>query len=236
MTVETFLHGLGGIGTPHIKFRPGAPYTCLFGLTERHRGGEWGWPGIHIGVDRGPYGSGDPPIGIWNPLHADRTSFEDWDRKIYGTLIRLHHEVGFEVCIAHCNAMDVKPLSDLLEGRSLAPGTYLGEVGANGVGYGADARHTHTELRSDGRECGVLEDLLAMRYGPSANSPLSEQGVIDVYHESEFTKGWKPERCLEDFEQLSHDWGILFLNDFKMVRRKAGAVLTYYSSRKTLLF
>lgn len=211
-------------------------FTSVFGLTERHRNGEWGWPGIHIGVDRGPVGFGEPTGGIWSPLYFSSSKFEDWHGKVYGTLIKLKHVAGFEVCIAHCDREEIAVLPRLMQGLGIGLGELIGVAGSNGVSYGKNARHTHTEIRSYGDRCQVLEDVLAMRYGEAVQHGLTERQILHEYHASHRTRDWGRHRCLEDYGTMIQQWGIVFINEYKIVRRRQGEYVTYYSSQRALLF
>jgi murein DD-endopeptidase MepM/ murein hydrolase activator NlpD len=245
--MDRFLEEVGGLETKKIVFRPGAPTTCSFGLVERHRlievqdnGSkrtidEWGWPDVHFGADRGP-----SPIsyrgyynGIFAPVAAERSAFENWHGKVYGTLIFLYHWSGFAVVIAHCDPNEIDILPTLQREGPIEAGEYLAPIGDNGYSRG---KHSHTEIRSEDEDTPVLEEMLRRKYGDEANRELTEEQVVAVYRSSRRTADKSPEWIADDYAEIRKRVGVIFLNAMKLKRQKGSRILTYYSSALALDF
>lgn len=226
---DRFKEEVGGLSTSLIRFRSGAPFTSQFGLTRRHRDGEWGWPGIHYGVDRGMAPGGDRQI--LSPF-AGQARFEDWRGAVYGSLIFVKHWARFCVAVAHVHPEDV---SDNVRRGDVEAGDLLGLVGTYGESTGL---HTHTEIRADGDGNQVLDEFLQSKVGGDAFRDMPMEGVVLQYRACERTAllGW--DEVEEDYRRLRRDAGILQLSRFRMVRRRpnGGALRTYYSSQLALDF
>lgn len=239
--IDRFLEQIGGPQTSKIKFRPGARPTNPFGLTRRYRvidGIEWGWPGIHFGVDRAKSTQvvGGKPNGIWSPLDFQFSRFEDWKGQVYGSLIHLYHWAGFTVLIAHCEPRDIEVLDQLQKSGPIKAGEYIAPIGQYGF---TDGAHTHTELRASEpyATCEVLDELLLQKYGSDeCFCEMSEKKAIEVYRSCERTKDWREYQMVRDYRRLREEKRIMFMNKYKIIRRLNDGHRVYYSSMLTLDF
>ena len=229
---ETFSEEVGGLNTNKIKFRPAAPFTNPFGLTRRYRvidgENEWGWPGIHFGVDR-PEGP-NKERRIFAPVKG-QGRFEDWEGNIYGSLFFIQHWADFEVVIAHIYPEDIVP--SIFFGGELAAGDPIGLAGDYGFSFGI---HTHTEIRAEKIGNKILDEFVQRKYGTKGFIDLTEEEILTEYRGCEKTTEWTTERILADYKKLRRDKHVLTVNRYRMVRQMAWTKRTYYSSQLVLDF
>jgi len=178
------------LGFDTVNYRKGAYITESFGLAEgfevRGDGSlDWGFVRIHTGVDRahGREYKGVKDI-IMSPFDFESSRFEDYNGKIYGTLVILISEkYGFEFRIAHMFPEKILILDDLKKNKPIARDTIIGPTGGYGVGSGY---HTHTEVKSLNETSPVLELLLKEKFGRNKiYQEYTENEIINFYNTQE---------------------------------------------------
>lgn len=224
----------GKLEFPELQFRRGAAFTCDFGLSEGFKmiNGEmkWGYVRIHQGTDRAraiteEFSWGTVEDIVRNPFYANRTRFIDYGDKSYGTLISLYNDkYGFEFRIAHMNPNQKKrkhnergaiipwTLKRLKKRKSLDRNIVLGSAGSYGASSGA---HTHTEIKSIGEECDVLELILLNKYADDSNKEYTNEEVVKLFRKQKHYKDEKENVILKDYKDLRKEKNILFLNKYK---------------------
>jgi len=241
--VQAYIKEQGGCSFPNIKYRPRAIVTTVFGLTDYVR---WvrdngkrvlqsGWPGIEIGVDRG--GSVSHGLEVYASHDFGRSDFVDLKGRLYGSEVRLYHEQGFRIMIAHMDPEEIKAevMQKLKKGGAIPSGQLLGNAGDYGDVIG---KHTHTECESWGYNgewldsCPLLDSVLDKKYD-DAFDKISEGEILKVYRRCEKTSMWGMEEIFKDFRELCDRKQIVFLNKYQAITRDArGRYSTRYSTRK----
>lgn len=240
-----FIKSLGGKTFPLVSFRPGASYSDPFGLTERYKiiNNEyvWGYPGIHSGFDRGKSNTiidryKNPVVC---PLDFVSSGIVDDGGKMYGTIISLHHRLGFTIRICHMRPLELPPdvYKKLLAKEGFTKGTLLGSASDYGMSQGI---HTHTEV--DSYDINVnkytetsefLDSLLKELYEDS-ESEMNDDEILAIYKASTLTSSWDKETVMKDFASVKSNRGISFINRYKYKFRLGNNIFTRYSSK--LLF
>jgi murein DD-endopeptidase MepM/ murein hydrolase activator NlpD len=241
MTIEDFLKEIGGLEAENIKFRPGAIFTCDFGLTERYKiiRGEmvWGYPGIHRGVDRGRSSiHSDGHLNpIFCPIDAYTSGFKDWQGRIYGTDVYFYHRAGFRIKVSHMYPDKIEILDKLTSGYSIKSGEYVGPIGSYGMSTGD---HSHTEIESWGiggqwlESCDILDQFLRLKY-VDADVYITDEQIINLYYSCpmiDVQQGWTIKNIKDDFSNLMISKNITFLNRYKLQMRSKGRITTLYNS------
>jgi murein DD-endopeptidase MepM/ murein hydrolase activator NlpD len=199
----------GSLNFNSVNFRKGAVITAHFGLEEGfevldNNELEWGHARIHSGVDRahGRTFQGVDDV-IMSPFDFETSRFEDYNGKVYGTLVVLVSKTyDFEFRIAHMFPKDILIMEKLKNNKSIPRNTVIGKTGNYGVGSGA---HTHTEVKSLNEKNEILESLLEKKFGEKVYSEYSPNEIIDFY------------RGLSRFEKANSD--LIFL-DFEKQKEK----------------
>jgi murein DD-endopeptidase MepM/ murein hydrolase activator NlpD len=235
---ETFVDEGGGIDFPNIVFRPSAPFTSQFGLTERYEIAEvdgvkkmvWGYPGIHGGYDRG----GITPIH--SPFNFGSSGFYDFGGRDYGSQILLYHKHNFRLMVAHCYPDEIYLKGRLQKGYAIAKGSKLALPGSYGNSTGI---HTHTEIEAWGyhgqweETSPVLDWILETKYGEEARIPLTDAQIIE--------KGGRCTMMIDDddnvilgyVKKLLKFHRIVFINDYKFIyENSVGRRSTKYNTKK----
>jgi len=227
------------LGFDTINYRKGAGNTGHFCLEEGFKvldggGLDWGWVRIHSGVDRG---GGRTFEGIDNvvmaPFDFESSRFEDFDGKIYGTLVILiSTKYGFEFRTAHMFPEQILILDDLKKGRPIKRDTIIGPTGSYGVGSGA---HTHTEVKSLEERAPVLESLLEKKFGVEIYEEYKPNEIIEFYKKMSNFKDASFDKVFNDYEDQKEKRRCFFSNKY-LYRYKDfdGTKKTRYSSE--LLF
>lgn len=217
-----------------LQFRKGAPITESFGLQNGFKivNGkmEWGYVRLHAGVDRARGGTetfnwGTVEDIVRVPFHAHRSAIYEYGDTSYGTLtILFNDEYDFEFRIAHMNpdtenrkANEKGPIIpwayDRLKKRQYFERNWvLGSAGSWGHSTGA---HTHTEIKSYGPKCEVLDILLEERFGAQGTRDYDADEVIEAYRKQQFYKTASSDKILRDYTQLREDKKTILLNPYK---------------------
>lgn len=224
----------GDLTFSDLQFRKGAPITVSFGLQNGFKvvdgNMEWGYVRLHAGVDRARGGTEEFGWGVVEdivrvPFHAHRSAIYEYGDKSYGTLIVLFNdEYEFEFRIAHMNP-DTKNRKQnekgpiipwsykrLKKGQSFERNWVLGSAGSWGYSTGA---HTHTEIKSYGPKCDVLETLLEERFGATGVQEYDKDAVIEAYRKQRHYKTASADKILRDYAQLREDKKTILLNQYK---------------------
>jgi len=102
---------------------------------------------FHAGIDI-PGKLGDPILAT-----ADgRVSWVELHNKVYGEVIIIQHNYGFQTLYGHCNRVIVK------SGQYIKRGNIIGYMGNTGASYGV---HLHCEIKKDGYHIDPM-DLLGI--------------------------------------------------------------------------
>lgn len=223
---EEFIKKYGGLNFDKVKFRPGASYTDVFGLTDRYKKIDgkyvWGYPGIHTGTDRGRSQKTINEVAnpVIVPFDTVSSSIFDDGGKMYGTIVSLFHEEGFVIRICHMYPNEIELYDDLKNNRKLKAGTLLGPAGQYGMSQGI---HTHTDVESYynnnyTKTSPILDALLYMKYGENSLKEISNEEIVSIYKICDKTKDWNEEKIINDYNKEVKAWrGILFLNKYKYV-------------------
>lgn len=205
---ERFLAEYGGMSFSNVVFRPRAEFTSPFGFDDTFKTLR-----THLGIDRSKSLGGD--YAIYNPFWVDRAEFLK-DYPSFGTLLILHTAWGFQVRIAHIEAVSAD-LSRALDARaSIKPGMFIGEAGKAGVSKG---RHTHTEIVSEASACPVLDEILFRKYGGALLKEYTDDDAL------EYAKGRNLFDAVETYHAERSRRNIVFLNSF------VGDRLDYHNGR-----
>lgn len=241
---KEFIDYYGGIDFTKISFRPGASFSCPFGLTRRYkifkddkgnRETVWGYPGIHSGVDRAganhkKYGK-DPVVC---PFNFGSSGYEDLKGKYTGTNVLFFHRFGFRIKIGHMFPDEIKIKDKLMAGYAIGQNTFIGPAGEYGFSFG---EHTHTEIESWGyngewlETCYLLDLILDQKFKEKARAPISNEEIIEIYRGCEFTKNWKPEQIFNDYNEIIKTKNIIFLNKYKIVYKYKNKISTKYDTQ-----
>jgi murein DD-endopeptidase MepM/ murein hydrolase activator NlpD len=209
------------LGFDSINYRKGASNTGHFCLEEGFKvieiNGkktlEWGWVRIHSGVDRG---RGKTHEGVENvimaPFDFESSRFEDYDGKVYGTLVVLISEkFGFEFRIAHMFPNKILIMNDLVNKKPIKRDTIIGPTGSYGVGSGV---HTHTEVKSIEENSPVLEDLLEKKFGIEIYEEYKANEVIEFYKKMNKFEGASFDTVFNDYEEQKEKRRCFFANKY----------------------
>lgn len=204
----------------NINYRPGARLTCAFGVAEgfKYINGQmtWGYVRVHSGVDRaGAKTQKDIPDVVISPFNFNRTRYQDFDGRIYGSLISLiNDEYSFEFRIAHMHPdNDIIPwsLDQFLDGNRFMRDWYLGQAGTYGDSSGA---HTHTEVKSLDEKSETLEILLNEKFGEEALKEYTPQQVIKEYRKYDKFQNASNDTILRDWEEWKKIRRAHFVNKY----------------------
>ena len=228
----------GSLRFDKIKYRSGAVITGHFDLEDGFRveNGKlvWGYVRIHTGVDRADgrkyQGVKDAVVA---PFDFDRSRFEDYNGKVYGTLAILEsHKYGFEFRTAHMRPEQIKILDKLKNHEPIERNTLVGQAGNYGLSAGA---HTHTEIKSFSKTAPVLENILKKKFGDMIKKPYTNTEILSFYKKREHFKNATDEDILHDWAAQRKKRMLFFANRF-LYRYKDfdGKLKTRYSTE--LLF
>lgn len=210
-----FLSQYGGRDFANVKFRPGAGFTSPFGLDNA-----FGTLRIHAAIDRGRDKAGKYPI--YAPFDIDHYEYIE-DYPSFGTLLILHTKHGFQVRIAHIEAL--APAFAAMK-RNIPAGVFIADAGEAGLSKG---RHTHTEIVSEDVTCSSLDEILAEKYGYI--------NVIEPYTSADVVKYCQENKVPGDPEKMYRDeWSrrkLFFLNQYVCDRidYHSGVTRRFYSSK-----
>jgi murein DD-endopeptidase MepM/ murein hydrolase activator NlpD len=123
-------------GVGFIRPAPG-PVSSPFGWRDLFVSGSRFHGGVDFAAD-----TGTPVLAS----RGGRVSFAGWSG-VYGYVVFLDHEEGWQTRYAHLSRIDVRV------GQSLRQGTPIGAVGSTGLSTGP---HLHFEVRYDGRALDPL--------------------------------------------------------------------------------
>jgi murein DD-endopeptidase MepM/ murein hydrolase activator NlpD len=209
---------------------PGSHKTCDFGFTRRYKGygdnQEWGYPGIHKGVD---FAGGKE---LFTPISFGKSDYQYFGDEYYGTFVKFLHRAGFMMRIAHMRPETIKILPQLKAKESIPEGTLIGPPGDFGNSTGP---HLHLEFEAWGYtgkwlvSCSILDATLYKKYGNQYIYELSEEEILSVYKKCEKTDTWKSEDCLKDFQNIRKEKNIFVINKFKIVFLINKKLTTYYN-------
>lgn len=206
------------LGFDNINYRKGAPITGRFCLEEGFRvldNGEleWGYVRIHSGVDRGGGKTYKNTSNvIMAPFDFDSSRFEDFNGKIYGTLVVLISKIyGFEFRIAHMFPDKILVIEKLKNNWSIAKDTIIGPTGSYGVGSGV---HTHTEVKSLEERAPILEKLLEKKFGTEIYEEYKPNDIVDFYKKMSKFKDASFEEVFNDFEEQKEKRRCYFANRY----------------------
>jgi len=186
----------GGLSFPAVQFRAGATFTTSFGLD-----GTFNSLRLHPAIDRGP-GQIYAPFRChahFLPDHPDR----------FGNLLIMETPYGFDVRIGHMERLSEVAAALIAAGTEIPAGTYLGEAGRAGLVEGADGRHTHTEVVSQGRTCYALDDVLLSKLGTRYLIAYSDDEVLEYCQ----GQGFAGEPLIA-YAQQRIQRGISMINDY----------------------
>ena len=206
------------LGFDTVNYRKGAAITGIFAMEEGFKvldngNLEWGHVRIHSGVDRaGGRSHNEIKDVVMSPFNFESSTFEDFDGKIYGTLVVLiSKKYGFEFRIAHMYPDDILILDDLKNGRPVKRDTVIGPTGHYGIGSGA---HTHTEVKSLDEKNELLELILRRKFGSKIDEEYKPSEVVDFYRKMASTKGYSYEQVFNDWEDQKEKRRCHFVNRY----------------------
>jgi murein DD-endopeptidase MepM/ murein hydrolase activator NlpD len=213
------LYDDGSLEFNDIEYRKGAPITEHFSIAEGYKensngGIDWGYVRIHTGVDRSS--TGRSFNGVLNPIISpfdfEKSRFEDYHGKDYGTLVVLiSAKFEFEFRVAHMYPEKILILNDLKENKSIARNTIIGPAGTYGL---SSAIHTHTEVKSIGSKSEVLEELLKRKFGESINKEYTNEEIISNYRQYKNFKAAKEQEIFNDWKREKEKRKCLFINKY----------------------
>lgn len=246
MDTETdrFINSNGGLDFKGIKYRPEAKCSGVFGLTRRFQSNEkgeieWGWPGLHDGVDL--YGGELSEIkdAILCPFDFSHSGYRDWKGRWWGTDVYLYHVLGFRMRISHMYPDEIQILDQLTAGYPVEQGMLIGRAGSCGDSTG---RHTHTEIEAWGfagewiTDCNACDHILSEKYGRRSTTQYTDEEIWEIYDACEHTKDLVEASIMDNYKTVltSRNDGreVVFLNHHKMqLRDSNNRITTLYSSQ-----
>lgn len=222
-----------------VNYRKGARSTCAFGLSEGYvlekdgKTMDWGYVRVHAGVDRAGGGQlGQIKDVVMAPFNFEASAFQDYKGVSFGTLVTLiSRKYSFEFRIGHMHPQkNIVPmiLQQLKAGAPISRDWLVGTAGTYGYSSG---NHTHTEVKSTGTDCEVLEILLEEKFGNAILREYTSDDVVAFYKTQKAFMNKSPDVCLKDWAQQKKSFQIVFMNRY-LFRRVYfdGKVHTWYNT------
>lgn len=208
----------------NIQYRKGAAITTSFGIAVGYKeeNGKLIENGIrfHAGVDRAGGGKYTFNSGkviddvVICPFNFNRTRFNNYGDKSYGTLIQLFNdEYGFEMRIAHMDPnKDFIPwsLTQFKRGNKFDQNWIIGQAGTYGFSTGA---HTHTEFKSISKDVPIFEYILHEKFNSAIFKDYTDEQVIEKYAEKGISVS-DPNKVLENWQEIKREKRLIIANDY----------------------
>lgn len=220
------------------RFRPSATFTTGFGLDNTFKTLR-----VHLGVDRGY--SSKSIYDIFAPFDFENVRYVN-PYGNYGALLFLPvKDFDFELRVAH---LEPKDFDDALRGALLRKekieirkDSFIGQAGNYGLSSGTEivvgkkGAHTHTEIVSKDKTSLLLDSILDKKIEKNVlQRPYTE---IDIERYA-LSVGANPKKFVDKYYQELMDRKIIFLNQYKCIRKDYDTQRerTFYNSRQLFGF